>query len=319
MLEIEKNGKKMTKLEKTTMKEQKILERKDLQEYIVNSWDEFTNEIGFPDIYYIGKEISPHNSVKDRIDILAFDPKDSNMVIIELKREKEKTQLIQAISYAGLINTWTSGDILNNMQDDDDEVKDYFKNNEIEFGIKIILIAEYFDPDVILAADWLRTKYNVNIYAYTIKLHKVDSKILFDIEQKYPLKELADAYEARKQKVIQNDSQQGKRTWDELKNKLKYGFGKSAIDYLIKNYSQGDSGRGRFVTTLSKDGINNIIISFRYKWVNIYSWVENKEEGKDVIKNIFGDVVDINEWQDGLSFNIEKEEEYNKLIKWLGI
>jgi hypothetical protein len=319
MLEINQKDKKFIKIENTGMKSQKIMERNDLQEYIINSWQLFTNEIGMPDIYYIGKEIYPHNAVKDRIDILAFDPNESDIIIFELKRDKEKNQLIQSISYAGMVNTWTSADILSKINKGNDELIELFSNiNEIDFGIRIVLIAEYFDPEVILATDWLKTQHNVNISAYTIQLHEMDGKILFDIEQKYPLKELADVYEARKRK--QNQKNNGtKRSWNDVKQKIRYKFGKDAIDYLCKNYSQGDPGRARFVTTFSKDGINNIIISFRYKYVNVYSWVSNKEEGKEVLKKLFNENMTINEWQEGLSFNITNEEDYNKLINWLNI
>jgi hypothetical protein len=318
MLEINLKDKKLIKIENTEMKSQKIMERNDLQECIVSSWQSFTNEIGMPDIDYIGKEIYPHNSVKDRIDILAFDRNESNMIIFELKRDKEKTQLIQSISYAGMINTWTSADILSKISKGNDELRELFSGNEIDFGIKIVLIAEHFDPEVILAADWLKTQHDVNISAYTIQLHKLEEKILFDIEQKYPLKELKDVYEARKRKYDQKNKET-KRSWNDVKQKLQYKFGKDAIDYLCKNYSQGDSGRARFVTTISKDGINNIIINFRYKYVNIYSWASNKEEGKEILKKLFNGNMTINEWQEGLSFNITDEEDYNKLIKWLDI
>jgi hypothetical protein len=319
MVEIIEKDKIFAKIGDTTMKEQKIMERKDLQEYIVNSWNVFTNEIGLPDIYYIGKEIVPHGSVKDRIDILAFDPNDSKMVIIELKRDKEKTHLIQAISYAGMVNTWSSRDIIENLQNKDDEVIEYFKNNEMDFGIKIILIAEYFDPETILAADWLKNEHNLNITAFKIQLHKFDQKILLEIDQKYPLKELSDAYEARKRKLSQQEISNDKRTWDNIKNKIKYEFGGNVIDNLSKKYNQGDPGRARFVTTISRDGINNLVISFRYKYINIYSWVPNKEEAKEKLKNVFGENFVINEWQDGLSFNIVTEEEYNKLKNWFNI
>jgi hypothetical protein len=322
MIEINKKDKLFLKIGDTTMKEEKIQERKDLQEYIVNSWEIFTNEIGLPSIYYIGKEISPHDSVNDRIDILAFDPNDSKMVIIELKREKEKTQLLQAISYAGMVYTWTSKDIIEKLtqtKTTDNEVLEYFRNNEIEFGIKIILIAEYFDPEIILAADWLNSEYNLDITAFKATLHKIDQKLLLEIDQRYPLMELSDAYEARKNKQSQKEFSLAKRTWEDVKIELKYDFGKNVIDYLSKKYYQGDPGRARFVTTISREGINNLCISFRYKYINIYTHVSNKEEGKNILKKVFGENFIVNEWQKGLCFNINTEEEYNKLKNWFNI
>ena len=137
-----------------------------------------------------------------------------------------------------------------------------------------------------------------------------------EVNQIYSLKEWSDAYEARKRKQIQQELSTPKRTWDEVKSHLEYDFGKKAIDYVINKFGQGDSGRARFVTSLSKDGINSITINFRYKYINIYSTVSNKEEGKNSIKKIFGEDFIINEWEDGLSFNLYTEDEYNKFKNW---
>jgi hypothetical protein len=320
MLEINMKDKQFIKIEDTSMKTQKILERTDLQEYIINSWELFTNEIGMPDIYYMGKEINPHGSVKDRIDILAIDQNESKIIIFELKRDKEKTQLIQSISYAGMINTWTSEDILLYLEENhgSKELKEFFSNNAIDFDIRIILLAESYEPEVILAADWLKSIYGVDINAYTIQLLKLDNKILLDIEQKYPLKELSDAYEARKKRQIQNENQK-KITWEDVKIKIKNDFVKEAVDYLCKNVSQGDPNRNRFVTTLSQDGIKDIIFNINKDCINIYSWVKNKEECKDILYNIFDEKLKIKEWRDGLSFYIYNKEDFNKLLAWLKI
>ena len=313
MLEINNKSKELVKIDETDLKEQNLLERYHLQEAFINSWETFTKELGLPEIKLIGTEIKPHKSVLDRIDILAFDENDSNIIIFELKRDKNKNQLIQAISYAGMINTWSSKDIIENIKNND-ELKETFQDIEIDFGIKIVLIAEYFDPEVILAADWLKSVYDVNICAYTIKLHKFNGKLLLDIEQKYPLKELSDVYEARKKRIDENGIQ--KRSWEDVKSKLEYNFGKTAIDNLLK-YFPGDPNRKRFVSVKSIDGINNIIINFGNKYVNIYTFVKNKEDGKKKLNAVFGDSIEIIEWEKGLSFNIHKEEVYNQFINWL--
>jgi len=315
MVEINDKNKKLVKIDVTGLKEQNLLERYHLQEAFVNSWDIFTKEINMPEIKLIGTEIRPHKSVNDRIDILAFDENDSSIIIFELKRDKNKNQLIQSISYAGMVNTWTAKDIIENIQNND-ELKETFQDIEIDFRIKIVLIAEYFDPEVILATDWLKSVYNVNIYAYTVKLHKYNGQILLDIEQRYPLKELSDAYEARIKK--NDETKEQKRTWEDVKNKLEYNFGKNAIDNLLKNFP-GDPNRKRFVSVKSLDGINNIIINFGNKYINIYSFVKNKESGKKLLASKLGDSVEINEWEKGLCFNLYKEEEYNKFINWLGL
>ena len=315
MLEINDKNKELVKIDETDLKEQNLLERYHLQETFINSWETFTKELGLPEIKLIGTEIKPHKSVSDRIDILAFDDIDSNIIIFELKRDKNKNQLIQAISYAGMINTWSSEDIKDNIESND-ELKETFMGNEADFGIKIVLIAEYFDPEVILAADWLKSVYDVNICAYTIKLHKFGGKLLLDIEQKYPLKELSDVYEPRKKRIDDNEIK--KRSWEDVKSNLEYSFGKTAIDNLLKHFS-GDPSKKRIFLGKSIAGITNIIATFTKKYINIYIYVKNKEEGKNIFNEVFGDSIEINEWEGGLSFNIDKEEVYDQFINWLNL
>jgi hypothetical protein len=310
----------MEKIDDTDMTSEKILERSDLQEYIVNSWDLFSSEISLPGAYLIGKEIQPHESVKDRIDILSLDQNESSLVVIELKRGKDKNQLLQAISYAGMVNTWTVDDIIKRIENND-ELKDSlnsdeFKNspNSNEFKIKIILISESYEPEALMAADWLKITYGVDITAFSVCLHKINDHIYLDIDQKYPLQELSDAYEARNKKIL--DTGQLKRTWDDIKKKLDYEFGIEGIDRCLKR-SNGDSGRSRFVSIASKGDFKNIIINFRYKYINVVTTTINKEDGKKYLEKTFSSKVKITEWKGGLSFNIDNKEDFKKLMEWL--
>jgi hypothetical protein len=323
MLEMNSKEKTLVRVVETGLKEENLLERYDLQECIVNSWENFTEEIGLPNIYYAGKEISPHESNQDRIDVLGFDPNDSSFVIIELKRDKQKNQLIQAISYAGMVNTWTSTNVIKILQNQknpeaDSDLLDMFQQGEIDFSIKIVVVAESFDPEVILAADWLKSEYGINIAAFSMQLHKIDTKLLLDIDQRYPLKELSDAYEARKRRQIQQNSGDVSASWDDIASKLSYEYGKDAINKLLK-INSGDIKRHRFVTTITKDDIRNMIFGFRRKYINIYAWTQDKINATTRVQQIFGQSIKVSEWAQGISFNIETQEEYKKMIKWLEI
>src|SRR5687767_15025074 len=80
-----------------------LLERADFQRMIASSWSAFANELGFPGLKLLGEELTPHESVRDRIDLLAFDEDESKVAVIELKRESHKLQLLQALSYAAML------------------------------------------------------------------------------------------------------------------------------------------------------------------------------------------------------------------------
>jgi hypothetical protein len=105
MLRIDRKNQGFTLLETPSLAEVSISERYDLQEFISNSPDAFFQELGL-ELFLIGKEIMPSKSVQDRIDLLAVD-KEGSIVVIELKRGNNKLQLLQAISYAGMISQWS--------------------------------------------------------------------------------------------------------------------------------------------------------------------------------------------------------------------
>ena len=66
--------------------------------------DAFFTEMG-ESLLLIGDEVRPTDFVEDRIDLLAVDQQGA-LVVVELKRGSNKLQLLQALSYAGMISKW---------------------------------------------------------------------------------------------------------------------------------------------------------------------------------------------------------------------
>ena len=108
MLKIERQTQSFKLLDSPKLADVSITERYHLQEFIANSPDAFFSEIG-QELFLLGEEILPSKTVQDRIDLLAID-KEGSCVIIELKRGNHKLQMLQAISYAGMISQWTFED-----------------------------------------------------------------------------------------------------------------------------------------------------------------------------------------------------------------
>ena len=104
MMKFDKEEKTLERLPASDLKENEIMERSDLQAAIINSWEDFKSELKYQDLYLIGQEVVPHNDVNDRIDILAYSAVDNVPVVIELKRSKNKFQLLQGITYAAMIS-----------------------------------------------------------------------------------------------------------------------------------------------------------------------------------------------------------------------
>jgi hypothetical protein len=122
---------------------------------------------GLPCPPFLGQEVQPHDSVSNRIDILGFDEDVGVPVVIELKRERDKLHLLQALSYAAMVWTWDE-DQLKTVAGEgvDDDLLNSIDNRSTDDTPRIILIAEDYDPEVILTADWLASQHEVDTTAF---------------------------------------------------------------------------------------------------------------------------------------------------------
>ena len=248
MLRFDVSKKEFSSLDQCAMKGENILERYDFQAAIVKSWERFRPSLGLPSAFLIGQEIRPHKSVGDTIDLLAFDPEDSSLIVIELKRGKQKLQLLQAVSYASMVATWGKDEIIENIQRDinpePEELIDFINGNEINKDVRIVLVAENYDPEVILAANWLSSHYGVLLTVFAASCHKYRDEVIVNLEQRLPLKELQDLYEVRGSRASSRTTASDV-TWEEVLPKLKYSFAARALE-LCRKEKEGEPSRRRF-------------------------------------------------------------------------
>lgn len=321
MLKLNPDKKTFETLIQSELTTENILERYDFQAAMVKSWETVKNEIGLPTSYLIGQEINPHKSVGNSIDLLAFNPDDSSLNVIEIKRDKNKLQLLQALSYASMVAKWNKETLISEIQrpinPEASELIDLINNNELNPEVKIILISELYDPEVIITAEWLNNNYGLDITAFAVSIHKMEQQIFVNFEQRLPLKELADVYEERGRKSKTSTSKSSE-TWEEVLPKLKYKFAKKALD-LCRKEKDGDPSRRRFVGFRSNvDGFDWISINFREKYLNIY--IKGKpENAEEFLKSKFSEPTEISYWQDGYSFKIENEKKFDELADWIKI
>jgi hypothetical protein len=171
MLKIDRKAKTFTSMLTPSLSEAAISERYDLQEYICNSPEAFFDELG-RQLFYVAKEVVPSDDVQDRIDILAVD-REGSAVVIELKRGNYKFQVLQAISYAGMISKWEPNDFLTLLTAERQESLAEFLDvdvEEINRRQKIILVAEAFDYSALVSAEWLSERHRVDIVCCRLAL-----------------------------------------------------------------------------------------------------------------------------------------------------
>lgn len=227
------------------MAELAMLERQHLQEFIGNSTAAFFAELG-QELFLIAKEVQPSKTVADRIDLLAVD-KEGNAVVIELKRGSQKLHLLQAISYAAMM-AHRAPEELRALCDPDkaEDLADFLEVDpeDLNRNQRIILLAEEFEFEVLVSAEWLNERFGVDVTCSRITLAKdprtSDEYITCNIV--YPAPELAAQARSRSTRKVEPQEPRW-NDWDEALSVLDNGplvaffkaeLAKGAESYLPK-------------------------------------------------------------------------------------
>jgi len=177
MLRIDRATKTFQPLDQRLLPEVGIRERSDLQQMIKATPEPFFRELG-ERLLLVVEELRPTDFVDDRIDLLAVD-ETGVAVVIELKRGGHKLHLLQAIAYAGMVAKWDSrrfiaerARLTGHAQDaTEDELEDFLGDAaSLNHSQRIILIAESFEYEVLVAAEWLNERFNVDIRCARLSL-----------------------------------------------------------------------------------------------------------------------------------------------------
>jgi hypothetical protein len=200
MLRIDRKGQRLTLLETPTFSDVKLTERYDLQEMISKNPQAFFSEMG-EDLFLIGNEVEPTENVRDRIDLLAIDDKGC-AVIIEIKRGSERLQLLQAIAYAGMVAKWNverftasrSQFATEPIEIAKEAIADFLRGetSEVNTAQRIVLLAEDFDYEVLVGAEWLSDRHEVDIRCYRLSLSKHGEDEFLSCVRVFPPAEITD-------------------------------------------------------------------------------------------------------------------------------
>lgn len=319
MLKFDSNKKKLTSLKKTNLVEESILERYDFQSAIISSWDDFCSELGMGELYYVDSEVIPHDSCRDSIDILAIDW-EGTPVVIELKRSKHKLQLLQALSYAAMLSTWTPDDYAERTKGKVgyDDVKCLMDGLESIGDPRIVLIAEDYDPEVILTADFLRN-HDIDVTAVAVSLVKHNDELLMTFDRKYPLPGLEDTYTPRAQPRKNVNHEIHDSTWSDVIRWTKVSWASEAIEKLRDLEFGGENpGRRGFGTKRNTPFGNIISVGFRSDHVVVHVLDQTIETSQKITQLMD---LPVEPWgrtgdrRSGWAFRIQKEDDFYRFLK----
>ncbi len=178
MLRIDRKDKSLKYLPSTSLIEAGLKERMDIQEMIHRCPEPFFTEMG-ESLLLVGQEVRPTDFVDDRIDLLAIDPQ-GNSVVIEIKRGTNKLNLLQGLTYASMIAKWDSARLLEECSKQRsqsiEEVEEWIEGflevdpDNLNQSQRVILLADAFDYEILIAAEWLNEWYGVAIKCYRLSL-----------------------------------------------------------------------------------------------------------------------------------------------------
>jgi len=208
MLRIDREKKTFDRLRQISLHDAELLERYDVQKMIRNSPNSFCEELG-ETIWFVGEEVAPAEFVQDRIDLLGVD-RDGVAVVVEIKRDSHKLHLLQALSYAGMVAKWEPSRFIEELRRYNAEnfptqpqtfeaAKDELEENleEADFeGVnrsqRIVLLAEDFDFEVLVTAEWLTEQYELDIRCYRLVVARQNEQDFLSCNRVYPPPELTD-------------------------------------------------------------------------------------------------------------------------------
>ena len=286
MLRINRDQKTLKSLDKPSLAAASLTERYDLQEFIWNSPEAFFSEIG-QELFLVGKELQPSDDVEDRIDLLALD-KEGNAVVIELKRGNNRSQLFQAISYAGMVAKWAPGDFLKFDESRREAIENFLEvdSDEINRTQRILLIAEDFDYSVLVGAEWLSEQHGVDLSCCRLSLARdTDGNGEFLVcSNVFPAPELAEQSIRRRRGITGNGGIQ----WPNWEAALDKVSNQDAVAFYKARLAANQNSRLERRTLIYEiGGKRRLILHCRTK--NVYVWQRGRFDG------------DIDFWRKGLS------------------
>lgn len=321
MLKLDTTAKSLSRVASTTLAQENILERADFQAAVEASWEVFCAELGYDELFRVGSEIVPHDSCRDRIDLLALS-REGTPVVFELKRHRDRLQLLQAISYAAMVARWDAARFLaalgGRTDENAEELRSLLEDDAFELRPpEIVLIAESFDPEVILAADWLGG-FAVPISAFSVTpvSHGGDTLISFD--QKFPLLGVDDMYVRRTPRPTAEQS----TSWDDALTKVDFPFARRAVE-IFRRRIEGSPQRRAFHSIYAGSPLGRLSIAFKRKYLKIYT-KDQSPEAEQVLRERLAPIVPFSTWgnentkNSGYTFTIETEAQFQHFLKALG-
>lgn len=302
---------KLEPVPSTTFAAQSLMERKDLQRFLMRD----ISPIG-DDLMVIAEEYGDWEDSNRRIDILCLN-KSAGLVVVEIKRTEDGGHMeLQAIRYAAMVSSITLDKVIQayartkgNEEEASAEILDFLQVDtedeaELTGEVRIVLVSANFSTELTTAVLWLN-KHDLDITCIRLSPYCMGNEVLIDATQIIPLPEATDyevkarAQEKEKRRVVGARQEIFRKFWAQLiersKERTQLLANRSTTTDHWLSAGIGRSGFGLNLSLVQNEGQVECYIRLPGGEEHSNAAFNALRENKEKIESDFGATLD---WQD---------------------
>jgi hypothetical protein len=144
-------------------------EREELLGLVTTSWEAFAGELGQSGVRLIAREPVPY------VDLLGIDESDNRVVVILVTGDTVEWQLGRALGAAADVASWDRERFASVHSD--------LEAADAEKSPALVLVAGGYDPRALATIDWLASRHDVMLSAYTVAMVRFGGERLLSVRR----------------------------------------------------------------------------------------------------------------------------------------
>jgi hypothetical protein len=144
-------------------------DREELLGLITSSWDAFSAELGLSGIRLLSREPVPY------VDLLGYDETNRRVVVILVTGDTVEWQLGRALGAAADVAGWDQQRLT--------ELDGALEGVDGGASPALVLVAGGYDPRALTTIDWLASRHDVPVFAYTVGMVRFGNERLLSVRR----------------------------------------------------------------------------------------------------------------------------------------
>jgi hypothetical protein len=144
-------------------------DREELLSLVTASWDAFAGELGLEGVRLLTREPVPY------VDLLGLDERSNRVVVILVTGDTVEWQLGRALGAAADVASWDRDRLLS--------VHTELDAVDGQESPALVLVAGGYDPRALATIDWLASRHDVPVSAYSVAMVRFGSERLLSVRR----------------------------------------------------------------------------------------------------------------------------------------